>query len=211
MRRIHSVAALLVVLALLAPAAIATSAGSSATPPGQSDEKKVLSIDEYERFRSVVSTDISPDGEWVSYGYRKREADDEFVIDNLDDERKFDIPRASAPLFSDDSRWVAYEIALPFEDIKKLEDDNDPVPVQVELLDLQTGDKLGPWDDIADFEFAEGSLALAIQRRREGSNGSGGGGRGGRGGGGGGGGSDAADDDAPPRHRPDHPLPAGRL
>ncbi len=192
MRRIDTAVALFVALALMAPTAFAV-------PAGQADEKKVLTIDEYARFRSVTSTALSPDGQWVSYGYRKREADDEFVVKNLDDDRTFEVPRGSAPLFSDDARWVAYEIALPFDEIEKLEEDNDPVPVQVELLDLQSGDKIGPWDDIADFQFAESSLALAVQRRREGSDGGGGGGRGGRGGGSGGGDErgDAEDEDAP--------------
>jgi len=197
-RRIHSILALFVVLALVAPAAIAFPAGASPAPQEQAAEKKILTIDEYARFHRVVSTDISPDGQWVSYGYRKREADDALVFDNLDDERSFDLPRASNPRFSEDSRWAAYEIALPFDEIEKLEEDNDPVPVQVELLDLQSGDKIGPWDDISNFAFAKSSLALAVKRRREGdSGGGGGGGRGGRGGRGSGASGAADDDDAP--------------
>lgn len=182
MRRFSLAVPIILSLALVVPAAgaftsggfatsapegprIAASAGAAVLPvPAQ--EKRVLTIDEYGRFRSVVSTAISPDGEWVSYGYRKREADDEFFIENLEDDRIFEIPRASNPQFSDDSRWVAYEIALSWEEIEALEDEGDPVPVQVELLNLETGDKVGPWDNISSFSFADSSLALVVKRRQ---------------------------------------------
>jgi len=210
MRRFNLAVPIVLSLALLIPVASAFSSGVSypaasgapslAAPaafvlPAPAQEKKVLTIEEYARFRSVVSTEISPDGAWVSYGYRKREADDEFLIENLEDERVFEIERGSNPQFSDDSRWVAYQIALPFEEIETLEDEGDPVPVQVELLNLETGDKIGPWDDISSFSFVDGSLALALRRRR--ADGSGGGGDGGRGGRGGGGGGGSDEDDSP--------------
>lgn len=190
MPRIRLAIATLTVSTLLASATLATpplgvasgapasvvSMSPAATP--QVEGKRVLTIDEYARFRSVESTAISPDGNWVSYGYGKREADDQMFVESLADDRVLEIARGSDPEFSVDSRWVAYEIALPWEEIESLEEEGDPVTVQAELLDLDSGERIGPWDDIADFEFAESSLALAIQRRRERGDG---GGRGGSG------------------------------
>ena len=174
-------------------------AQEAANPDTASGEKKVLTIDDYGRWRSVVSAAISDDGAWVSFGYRKREADDELHTKNVDDGTDHLIERGSDPEFSDDSRWVAYEIALPWEEIEELEEDNDPVPVQAELMDLSNGTKIGPWDNIDSFEFAESSLALAIKRRRPDSGGGGGGGRADRGGGRGAGGEGGGGDDSSPR------------
>ena len=211
MRRLHLLASVVLALALVVPASSFVSAsplpfgqeGQAAQEAAeQSTEKKVLTIDDYARWRSVVSTGISADGEWVSFGYRKREADDELHIKSLSSDAEHVIEKASNPQLSENGRWVAYQLALGWEEIEKLEDDDKPVPVQAELLNLASGEKFN-WDNVDRFEMAKSSLALVVKRKKADGAGGGGarGGAGGSGGGGGRGGSDdsAAERDADPR------------
>ena len=41
------------------------------------ENKKVLTMDDYGRWRTVSSTQLSPDGEWMTYDYRKPEANED--------------------------------------------------------------------------------------------------------------------------------------
>jgi hypothetical protein len=50
-------------------------------------------------------------------------------------------------------------------EIDKLEKDKKPVPRRAELMNLETGEKVG-WDDVASFEFSKGSSHLAVKKNR---------------------------------------------
>ena len=78
MRHFRFLASVVLVLALVVPASTFVSASplpfaqeqeAAEQSNEQSTEKKVLTIEDYARWRSVVSTGISADGEWVSFGF----------------------------------------------------------------------------------------------------------------------------------------------
>ncbi|MEO2047772.1 MAG: hypothetical protein ABGX16_14510 [Pirellulales bacterium] len=72
--------------------------------------KRVLTMDDYARWQSVTSTKLSHDGNWVTYDYRKPEAEEDAAdernlqIKHLASDRIYQIPFAISPAFSDDSR-----------------------------------------------------------------------------------------------------------
>jgi hypothetical protein len=70
-------------------------------------EKKAFTIDDYARWQSIVSTAISHDGNWMTFGYRKVKADDTLYVKSLTSDKEYEIPRGSRPKFSDDSKWIA--------------------------------------------------------------------------------------------------------
>ena len=76
-------------------------------------DKKVLTIDDYAKWRSVGQTSISPDGRWLTYAYSRREVDDSLFIKEIDGGDPAVVVRGSNPEFSKDSRWVAYYINPP--------------------------------------------------------------------------------------------------
>jgi len=129
----------------------------------ESDGKRAMRIGDYARWRSIVSVSLSDDGNWMTYGYRRHRGDDTLYVKHLAGDEEFQVPRGLDPQFSDDSRWVAYVIATPFEEAEELRKDNQPLPQRAGLLDLATGDTL-TWDNITSLEFAKGSGYLAIKK-----------------------------------------------
>lgn len=128
-------------------------------------DKKVLTIEDYARWRSIVSASISDDGNWITFVYQKPEADDMLYVKNLQSDKEEEIPRGSRPQFSDDSKWVAYIVSLPFKEIEKLRKDKKPVPEKAQLMNLKTGEKL-TWDNTASFSFSKGSKFFAIKKTK---------------------------------------------
>ncbi|HEV8599721.1 MAG TPA: prolyl oligopeptidase family serine peptidase [Gemmatimonadales bacterium] len=148
------------VLTLFATLALAPRAESQAT-------RKVLTIEDYARWRSMENSRISVDGNWVVYGFRHPNAlDPQPVLHvlRLDSGKDREIPNGTQPAISDDSRWVAYYVEQPYADTKKLRDGNKPVTRKAQLLELSSG-STQTWEDIQSFSFSPGSGHLLLKRR----------------------------------------------
>ena len=76
-------------------------------------EKPPIIVDDYEPWKRITSTALSPDGAWMSYGYDRIEGEDTLYVAALDREASYAVPRGTAPAFSRDSRWVAYLVSPP--------------------------------------------------------------------------------------------------
>jgi len=87
----------------------ATAASQQAAPTTASGTE-VLTIDDYALWRSVGQTSISPDGRWVTYAYTQREVDDSLFVERVGGDEQHVVVRGSGPVFSSDSRWVAYYV-----------------------------------------------------------------------------------------------------
>jgi len=48
------------------------------------DSKKPLVLEDYDRWRTVISTQISDDGRWMTYAYGHREGEDTLHVEELD-------------------------------------------------------------------------------------------------------------------------------
>jgi hypothetical protein len=131
--------------------------------------KKVLTIEDYGRWQSIENSRISGDGQWVAYGLRHPNAlDPQPVLHvlRLDTNRDQAIALGTQPVFSDDSRWVAYALELPYADAKKLRDASKPVTRKAQLMNLQTG-ATQTWEDIQSLAFSLGSGHLLLKRRQQ--------------------------------------------
>ncbi len=87
-------------------------AGASRTDP---DMKKVLTADDYSRWRSIEGERISSDGHWVTWVYRftnvlPAESKPELHIRNLESKQDVTIDGATNPVFSPDGKWIVYEV-----------------------------------------------------------------------------------------------------
>jgi len=127
--------------------------------------KRPFTIDDYANWQSIVSTSISADGTWMTFGYKKEKADDLFYIQSLTSDKRHEIPSGSRPLFSDDSKWLIATVSLPWKEAKKLRDERKPVPSKAQLMNLQTGEKI-TWDNVASFIFSKGSQFLAVKKTK---------------------------------------------
>jgi dipeptidyl aminopeptidase/acylaminoacyl peptidase len=129
--------------------------------------RKILTIDDYARWRSIENSRISGDGNIVAYGFRFPNALDPkpvLHIRRVDTDKDTEVPNGAQPVFSDDSRWLAYYVDLPYAEAKKLKDASKPVPRKAQLMDLQNG-TTQTWEDIQSFAFASGSGRLMLRRR----------------------------------------------
>jgi dipeptidyl aminopeptidase/acylaminoacyl peptidase len=150
------------------PAALAAQQPAGAAPEAASAGAAVtqaLPLADYARWRAIQGATISDDGAWAAWNYTQLRRDSELHVRHIDSGRQHVIERASRPVFSDDGRWVAYSVAPPLREVEKLEADRKPVPRRAELLNLETGEKVG-WDNAASFDFARGSSHLAVRKAR---------------------------------------------
>ena len=112
---------LLALFGALVPAPVraqqaAPSLATSSVAPASA--KKVLSINDYARWRGIDGAQMSGDGRWVIYGLRytntlPADAKPVLRILNLETNREVEIPNATQAAFSADSRWVSYQIEPP--------------------------------------------------------------------------------------------------
>jgi dipeptidyl aminopeptidase/acylaminoacyl peptidase len=134
-------------------------------PAQEAPGKRTLQIADYQLWRTISDESISDDGRWVAWTYARVRGDDTLTVRSLDDETRHEVARASGVVFSTDGRWIAYSIAPEFLEIERLEREGDPVPTQVGLLDLATGETR-TWDDADSFGFSEGGSHLWVKKRK---------------------------------------------
>lgn len=74
---------------------------------------KTLTLADYPRWSRIADVQLSGDGKWMTYGYAPNEGDGTLYVRDLTGTKLHTITRGSAPVFSDDSRWVAYTVNPP--------------------------------------------------------------------------------------------------
>ena len=152
--------------------------------------KKALTVDDYTKWRNINSSSISSDGLWVAYVLAQSNtlpADAKPVMHllRLDTNQDVEIPNATAPAFSADGHWVAYQVdpspgarggrgrrggagAVPTSGANTGANTgrgNAPVqPRRVELRNLTTG-AVQSWQDMQSFTFAATSNYILLRRR----------------------------------------------
>ncbi len=126
---------------------------------------KILTLDDYPRWKHIVSTKISPDGNWVTYAYRPNAADDTLHIKNMKTGKVYDIPGGSTPSFSEDSKWAAYMINLPKVETEKLKKEKKKITKKAETVNLDSGIK-HTIDNASAFAFSKTSGFLAVKKAK---------------------------------------------
>lgn len=127
--------------------------------------KKVLTLEDYPRWRRITSTSISPDGNWITYGYRPNNADDTLHVMKLSGNSPQKIPGGTRPVFSGDSRWAAYMINLPKAEAEKLRKAKKPVTREVELRKLGSDEKFTE-KGAQSFTFSEDSKFFVLKKAK---------------------------------------------
>jgi dipeptidyl aminopeptidase/acylaminoacyl peptidase len=126
-------------------------------------EKKVLTLDDYPKWKHIQEGAISDNGDWITYGLRPNGGDVTLYIKSLPDNKIYDIAVGSDPKISRDSRWAAYKISSSKEEAKKLRKEKKTVTTKVELLDLNSGDKV-TYANASSFVFSNDSGFFAVKK-----------------------------------------------
>lgn len=157
--------ALAAALLVLAPSP-ARSQTSTASPPQRSAQpasaatKRPLEIADYARWRTIDGDALSPDGAWVAWSHGRVRGDDTLHVKTVEGGTTHTIPFGTSPVFSDDGRWVAYELGASFAEQQQSDDD---LPSKAGLLSLTTGEQWS-WDAAEEFGFAPGSSHFWVKR-----------------------------------------------
>jgi len=178
----------------------------------QTATKKVLSVDDYTKWKSIGNQSISGDGKWVAYvlsatNTAPTDAKPVLHLVRLDNSQDLEIPNGTAPAFSPDSKWLAYTVdaggggrggrggrgggggggqptGTGAQNARGGTGAAPTPPRHVELRNLATG-TVQSWQDIQSFTFAATSSHIVLRRRAPGAPGGAAGGRGGNAPGGG--------------------------
>ena len=189
---------------LLAIALIAVLGAAYAVPAAQAPAKKVLTVEDYTKWRTISGQEISGDGRWVTYGVsftNTATADAKPVLHllNLETNQDVAVPDATGGTFSSDSKWIAYIIdpgqgrggrggraggggAAPAvgqdpapQTGRGAAQAAPPQPRRAELRNLETG-AVRSWQDIQSVSFSANASHLVLRRRPAGAAGRAGGG-----------------------------------
>ena len=90
-------------------------AAAPAFPQAQPAAKKVMTVDDYAKWRNIASQAISRDGKWVAYVLQltntiPAEAKPVLFLLNLETNVEVSVNDASDAVFSPDSKWIAYQV-----------------------------------------------------------------------------------------------------
>ncbi len=104
----------LLVLAL-AFLAVSAPAPASAQAAASSAAKKAMTVDDYPLWRSISDQVLSADGKWLAYvleltNVPAGETKPVLHIVNLGTNKDVTVEDATGPVFSSDSRWIAYQV-----------------------------------------------------------------------------------------------------
>lgn len=127
----------------------------------QAQQKKTLTTDDYAKWQSIGTNDLSPNGEWVAYQLLVQEDNDTLYVINRNNGKSYKLAFASTPEFSKDNKWLAYRIGLPFKEAEKLRDQSKPIEYKMGLLNLETGAK-ETVQNISRFGFSRNGKFLAV-------------------------------------------------
>lgn len=106
--------ALSLVLALISLSALAPAPGS-AQVAAPAPAKKAMTVDDYSKWRSISGQVLSADGKWLAYvleltNVLPSETKPVMHIANLETNADVSVNDATAPVFSADSQWLAYQV-----------------------------------------------------------------------------------------------------
>ncbi len=126
-----------------------------------SQQKKYLTPEDYGKWQSITSSDLSSDGNWIAYQITVQEDNDTLYLTNRTTAKQYKLEFSSGADFSKDNQWIAYSIGLPFKDAEKSREQSKPIEYKMGLLNLASGKK-EIVQNVSRFEFSRNGKFLAI-------------------------------------------------
>ncbi len=118
---------------------------------------------DWQRWESLGSTELSPDGRWLAWTVRQNDGTSELRVRMLATDSDKVYEEGGRPTFSEDSRWLAWSIGHSEEEREKNEGKSTPLERDLGLLDLLDGEE-EEIEGVASFSFSEKGRFLAMRR-----------------------------------------------
>lgn len=127
-------------------------------------QKPAVSPADFGKWENLQAGELSHDGKWLAYSIRRVNTDEELRVANLTGARKETvIAFGTRPVFSDDSKYLAYPIGVSEAERDKLKKAKKPVEDKLGILNLQTGE-ITTVEKISAFAFSKGGRFLAMRK-----------------------------------------------
>ena len=130
-------------------------------PPAAARQKPTLTRADYGRFESLGASVLSPDGRWLAYAITRVNEERELRVRPLGRDTARTAPWASGPVFSADSRHLAWSVGVSAAEQKRLEKEEKPVRLRATVLELATGRERS-FDAVRAFSFDATGRFLAL-------------------------------------------------
>ncbi|WP_425153134.1 prolyl oligopeptidase family serine peptidase [Candidatus Palauibacter sp.] len=108
--------------------------------PAYSQDRPLVTPDDYGRWERLGVVEFSPFGEWIAYVVTRVDEKSELRVRKLEEDSVRIFPWGSAPRFSPDGRWLTWTIGLPPEERERLEESDEPIREKASVMDLQFGE-----------------------------------------------------------------------
>lgn len=151
----RSVPASLIILAFVT---VLASGAPTAQPPA--------TFADYGQWETIAAAGanggFSPDGRWLVYGLNRSNRNNELRVVRISDKTEKAFAFGSRPVYSSDSKWLAFAVGLSEADAKKRKDEKKPIQDKLGLLNLAAGG-VTMFDGIESFAFSPDGASLAMK------------------------------------------------
>jgi dipeptidyl aminopeptidase/acylaminoacyl peptidase len=132
---------------------------------GMAQDKKVLSLEDYSRWTHITGTELSDDGDWMSYELNPNEGNDTLHVKSLSGQQEYELPMGDNAVFSSDNRWVAYTTTPDEETREQMKENDQDIHETAWLLNLDSGEK-HQVEKAKDMTFSEDGRYWAVHREK---------------------------------------------
>lgn len=119
--------------------------------------KKAMTFEDVMKFKDIRNPNISNDGKWLAYTIKFDRGDGYAVIQGIDTNLKYTVPRGSRPEFSQNSQWVVMTLLPKQIDVEN--NDKEKTKNGMALVNLNNGEILS-FDEIKSFRLSNDSKWL---------------------------------------------------
>ena len=130
-------------------------------PLAAAAQQALPTAEDYAKWETLGPGTLSPDGKWIAYGITRPNDESELHIRSVDRDTVRIVVYGASPLFSRDSRWIAYAIEVGPEERDRLQQEEKSPHQRIGFTDLSSGDEM-VLDNIAEFTFSEDGRYLAM-------------------------------------------------
>ena len=145
-------------------AALAAFGGLALVVPSSasSQDRPLVTPDDYGRWERLGGVEFSPFGEWIAYTVTRVDEESELRVRRLEEDSVRVFPWGSAPRFSPDGRWLAWTAGLAPEERERLAESDEPVRERASAMDLRTGE-MREFDAVSEQRFDASGRFLALR------------------------------------------------
>ncbi len=118
---------------------------------------------DYSTWETLGVATLSPNGQWLAYSVNRVNEENELRLGGGPRDTTIVVERASGPIFTGDSKWIAYAIGLSTAERERLTRDKKPIRDSVGVRNLASG-KSELFSEVQSFRFSADGRFLAMRR-----------------------------------------------